>query len=429
MKDTEGVHTGDAALQEAAAPGHSLHFCMVTSFYPPHNFGGDGIFVQRLARALVRRGHRVTIIYCIDAYHVSGGAPVPDAASDEPGITVHALKSPAGALSPLITHQLAVPGLKSRQLQQIFDSNAFDVVHFHNISLVGGPGILDYGSGVKLYTAHEYWLVCPLSTLWKSTDEPCRSRTCTTCTIRSGRPPQWWRHSQLLERKLRNMDALLAPSKFSMQKHAEMGLQLDFEHFSNFLPLDTPAHTPSPDESPPQRPFFLMVGRLEKSKGFARVISLFRHYPAADLLIVGTGQYEAALREQAGGADNIRFTGHLPYEQLVDLYRNARAVVVPSIWFEPFGLVVLEAFAQQTPVVVNRAGALPELVESSGGGYVYDNEQQLREALDRLLDAPALSAQLGARGLQALQKYWSEEVHLKKYLDLIDNIRQRNALS
>ena len=45
-----------------------LRFCFLTTFYPPHNFGGDGIAVQRLARGLVRAGHQVTVVHDTDAF-------------------------------------------------------------------------------------------------------------------------------------------------------------------------------------------------------------------------------------------------------------------------------------------------------------------------------------------------------------------------
>ena len=50
-----------------------LRICMLTTFYPPFNFGGDGIFVERLAGALARRGHAVTVVHSLDAYHFLGG--------------------------------------------------------------------------------------------------------------------------------------------------------------------------------------------------------------------------------------------------------------------------------------------------------------------------------------------------------------------
>jgi len=53
-----------------------LRFCMITTFYPPYNLGGDGIFVQRLSNALARRGHTVDVIHCIDAYRLARRSPM-----------------------------------------------------------------------------------------------------------------------------------------------------------------------------------------------------------------------------------------------------------------------------------------------------------------------------------------------------------------
>ena len=47
-----------------------LRFCMITTFYPPYNCGGDGIFVHQLSNELARRGHQVDVIHCIDAYRL-----------------------------------------------------------------------------------------------------------------------------------------------------------------------------------------------------------------------------------------------------------------------------------------------------------------------------------------------------------------------
>ena len=81
---------------------------MVTSFYPPYNFGGDGIFVQSLAELLVAQGHSVTVVHCEDAFNLQGKVQDYDAsASQAPsGLTVERLRSQLGPLSPLLSHQL-----------------------------------------------------------------------------------------------------------------------------------------------------------------------------------------------------------------------------------------------------------------------------------------------------------------------------------
>src|SRR5512132_636493 len=136
-----------------------LRFCMITTFYPPYNFGGDGIFVHRLSNELARRGHQVDVIHCIDAYRMVAGRDPANDYDNHPNVKVHGLKSALGWLSPLATQQTGLPFFKSRELHAVLGQN-FDVIHYHNISLLG-PKVLQYGRGLKLYTMHEYWLVCP----------------------------------------------------------------------------------------------------------------------------------------------------------------------------------------------------------------------------------------------------------------------------
>src|ERR671932_1703874 len=102
-----------------------------------------------------------------------------------------------------------------------------------------------------------------------------------------------------------------------------------------------------------------------------------RRLPGLDLRIAGSGGYESALRERARGLDNVHFEGRLDAAQLAALFRGARAVVVPSLVYETFGYVVLEAFDEGTPVIVRDLGALPELVAVSGGGLVFRTEEEL----------------------------------------------------
>src|SRR5262249_58157501 len=105
------------------------------------------------------------------------------------------------------------------------------------------------------------------------------------------------------------------------------------------------------------------------------------------------------------------------------LYRDATAVAVPSVGYEVFGLVVLEAFARRTPVIVHDLGALPELVHDSGGGLVYRTRDELVEAIERLRTDTAFRDELGARGHDAWQRLWSEDRHLTAYFEAIEEVR------
>ena len=154
-----------------------LKFCMITTFYPPQNFGGDGIFIHRLSNELAKAGHSVDVIHDVDAYR-SLGRPgrAPGRAPPERHAPSRS-RSRAGILSPLLTQQTGAPWLKRKKIARVLEKG-HDVVHFHNVSLVGGPKVLAMGGGIKLYTTHEHWLVCPTHVLFKFNREPCFEKEC-----------------------------------------------------------------------------------------------------------------------------------------------------------------------------------------------------------------------------------------------------------
>jgi glycosyltransferase involved in cell wall biosynthesis len=402
-----------------------MTFCMLTTFFGPHSFGGDAAFVDRLSRALARRGHDVHVIYCRDAFEMSRGEQTPRPYEPPPGVTIHALSSPMGPLSPLATHQTGAPWFKLRAIRRILRDVRPQVVHFHNLSLIGGPSLLkiQVPDAVKLMTAHEHWLVCPQHVLWKTGEGLCQARDCVRCCLKAGRPPQLWRSSGLLEDSLTHLDALFAPSKSTVAEHARRGLQRPMLHLPYFLPDDYAGTAPAATTPDHVRPYVVAAGRLEEIKGFQEAIDAMRGLPDVDLRIAGTGAFEASLRARAAGMSNIHFEGRLDSTQLAALFRGARALVVPSLVYETFGYVVLEAFAERTPVIVRDLGALPELVASSGAGFVFDSVAGIADAIRRLAD-PTLRARLGESGHRAWKRHWSEDDHLDAYFSLIEDCQR-----
>jgi glycosyltransferase involved in cell wall biosynthesis len=90
-----------------------------------------------------------------------------------------------------------------------------------------------------------------------------------------------------------------------------------------------------------------------------------------------------------------------------------------------FGLIIIEAFSLKTPVIVNNLGAMPEVIEDSGGGFVYGNEEELLVAMEKLAQNSELRNELGRKGYQAFLEYWSEDSHMKKYLSLVRDLQNK----
>ncbi len=407
----------------------ALSFCMITTFYPPYSFGGDAIYLYNLCDLLAREGHHVEVIHCADSYHLYKREPERSHYEPQPGVRIHTLRSGFGGLSPLLSHQTGYPFLKKKTILDIFAGTRFDVIHYHNTSLFGPAALAltpQYEGWIKLYTAHEHWLVCPMNVLWKYTGQACDEPECFRCTIASRRPPQLWRYTGLRDRAARSVDLFLSPSRFSARMHNERGFGFPVFHLPYFTRRkDQDWQSPGPP--PSERPYFLFAGRLEQIKGLQNVLPEFAGDGEYDLLVVGAGTYEARLREQARGMSRVKFEGWVSQERIGSYYAHALGVVVPSITYETFGLPIIEAFARRRPVLVNNLGPLPELVEESGGGYVFSTPGQMHEAMDLLAGNRRLGDELGRRGYGAFLNLWTPERHLEMYLGIIEDVRRRRA--
>ena len=178
------------------------------------------------------------------------------------------------------------------------------------------------------------------------------------------------------------------------------------------------------EPEPTGRPYLAAGGRLVRMKGFQRLIPLMKYLPEVDLRIAGTGAYEPELRRLAEGLPNVRFEGLLGGSGLARLFRDARAVVVPSLFPETFGYVVLEAFAVRTPVIVHTGGgAIQETGVESGGGLGYETDDELLTAMRRLVHDRELRDELAEAGYQRRINEWSESSHLDRYFELISDCK------
>jgi len=139
-----------------------------------------------------------------------------------------------------------------------------------------------------------------------------------------------------------------------------------------------------------------------------------------DLVIVGGGEYEAALRAQAAGTERVDFTGRLAPEALPAWYSNARALIVPSLCYETFGIILIEAFRGGTPVIARRLGPFPEIV-AKGGGLLFEDETTLRAAIAELGTDPARRDALAKEARTAYEENWKEDIVITEYLDVVRN--------
>jgi glycosyltransferase involved in cell wall biosynthesis len=412
-----------------------LSIVHVTTFYPPHNFGGDGVHVQRLAGALARRGHEVSVIHAPGAYSLlsparhANRAFVGDAGAPDGPVTLHGLGGWRGAIEPFLVQQTGRPVLDRGRLERLLagtPGRGPDVIHYHNVSLVGGMGVLGLGRALKLYTAHEYWLVCPTHLLFRYNREICRDRTCVRCTLKSGRPPQLWRTRRMLERSVAQIDAMIYPSRLTQSVYDAHGVRRPGHVLYHFLPDEYIAAAAARGRRRHDADaYFLYVGRMAPVKGVEPLVRHFAERPTpAPLWLAGDGPLEGSLRRAYEGHPRVRFIGRKSQQELGHLYRDAMALILPSTGYEIYGQVVLEAFAHATPAIVTDVAGASELVEQSGGGRVYGSDEALDEALQALAGDVSLRDALGRQGQDHVRLEHGESHYVDRYESLIGNLRR-----
>jgi glycosyltransferase involved in cell wall biosynthesis len=398
-----------------------LRFCFPTTFYPPYSFGGDAIAVQRLAHALTQRGHSVTVIHDVDAFAAVAGGRLPESNVIESDVEVVTLHSKLGRFSPLVAHQTGRPTVHRSTILDFFRKRSFDVVNFHNASLIGGPGIFGLAApATTVYSAHEHWLICPTHVLWRHKREACPARQCLRCQIRYRRPPQLWRYGSTFERSLDSIDLFIAMSEFSRLKHAEFGFSREMKVLPPFAAAP-PAS--SGGANPHSRPYFLFAGRLEEIKGLQTVIPHLGAVPNVDLLVAGEGSYRENLERIA--TPQVKFLGRVPSTELAPYFRHAIATLVPSVTYETFGLTLIESFAWGTPVIARRIGPFPEIVDACNGGLLFSTDDELQNALRTLAWDAGLREELGGNAERGHRTMWSEEAVVSRYLELIEGTEKR----
>jgi glycosyltransferase involved in cell wall biosynthesis len=401
-----------------------MRFCMISTFYPPYHFGGDATYVRALSRALVARGNQVEVVHCRDAFEAVQRSSQKREVKPEDGVLVHELRSRFGVLSPLLTQQTGRPMLKHRALKQILSRN-FDVVHFHNISLIGGPAVLGLSTApVTLYSLHEHWLLCPTHVFWKNKAQACDRPQCLRCSVRSGIPPQLWRYSNLVKRSIEHVDSMLAPSKYTAEKHREAG----FGSKTHVLPLFSNLDPGRPDAfRPPPNPNYVYAGRVTASKGILPMLRVFAGLPDMKLRVVGDGDMLSDAQRDFAHCQNIEFTGPVPQHELTAIFRNATALILPSLAPESFGLTVIEAFACATPAIVRNAGGSRELVDATGAGFVYARDEELAQAVQRLGKDAALRTRLGKAAREGFERFYTADQHVDRYLDHIGQLQAKRS--
>lgn len=269
-----------------------------------------------------------------------------------------------------------------------------EILHVHNFFPLLTPAVHEEAArrGVAVVqTLHNYRLLCAAATFLRD------GEVCEKCL---GDRRHWGVIHRCYRNSLPGSLALYRMQEQSRRRHVWHDSVHRFIALSQFardkfiaagFPADRIVVKPNfvtgySGPQPPTRHGALFVGRLSPEKGVDVLLDAWRQLPDIPLTIVGDGPERDRLAAMA--PPNVTFTGTLPRSEVEAHMLAAAVLVVPSIWYEPFGLVVAEAMATGLPVAASRIGALPELIEPGKTGALFEpgNRDDLMRAVRSCLD-------------------------------------------
>ena len=195
------------------------------------------------------------------------------------------------------------------------------------------------------------------------------------------------------------VDRYLVPSQFMARTLARYA---NIEEHKLIVKANTVTPDPGPQVAPGE--YLLFVGRLTVEKGILTLLDAYARLADAPVLrIVGEGPLHAQITERVATdarLQRVELIGALPHEQAVACIREARALIVPSQWYEGVPLSLLEAFACAVPVIAGRIGSLAEVVRSGDNGLLFEagDAADLARVIGLLLRGSERARAFGTRG-------------------------------
>lgn len=336
------------------------------------------------------------------------------------------------------------------KIRCIIEREKPDVMHVHNIFPLLSPAIFHSARSsatATVLTLHNYRTLC-------ASGIPMRQgNSCTECIdLRSALPAMrfgCYRQSRLstwpltamiaLHRKLgtwqKHVDAFIALTEFQKGLLVQGGLPLDRIHVKPHFYLNPPL--PQTWNIRGKRVIF--IGRLSEEKGVEHLLEAWKNWPGQEapyLDIIGDGPLREKLQSmvQNTGLDKkINFSGQLTFAETQRQLAHSRLLILPSIWFEGFPMVIREAFSLGVPVAASNLGSMPCIVNNGEDGVLFapgDSKDLLQKVSALWKDQEKLATMAENARKEFESKYTSEanyKILMGIYQKAIEHRKQQIA--
>lgn len=325
------------------------------------------------------------------------------------------------------------------KLEKLIQDTKPDIAHLHIFQHQLSPSILDVLKKYDIptvYTAHDLKMLCLNYVMMTHGQlcEKCKGGHYLNCLKKKCVKNSALKSSiNVLEGYLHKwrksydaIDVILTPSMFYKNKFLDFGIDKErVYHLPNFLDRECPEVETAQDKEQ----YFLYFGRLSAEKGILTLIKAVKN-TKNHLYIAGTGpcleEIEQYLKEY--NMTNVKLLGFKSGKELIDIVGNARAVILPSEWYENGPYSAIESLQLGRPVIGSELGGIPELIDGNGKVFRHGDVEALREILEQF-PSPGTSdyQRYCRRSKEIFAKNYMAEGHYEKLLPMYEKAMQKHG--
>jgi glycosyltransferase involved in cell wall biosynthesis len=382
-----------------------MRILLLCSVYPPDIIGGAEVAASHLAKWLVRQGHDVGVL-C-----TAGSATEASWGDEIDGVRIYRPLMPRPY--PALRAATAAPWLKpiwhlqdhldlrnEWLLKKTLDEFKPDIVNVHIAQGLGHNMMSELARSrvATVYTLHDLGLACINASMFKG------GRNCERqeigCVVASKLK---WRWLDSIERL-----SFWSPSKAVLEKLGQF-VPLSSKRLAVIpYPLAYKYAASERRASPKKR--LLYLGRIHATKGVVfllKILAELAHGREFELLLAGTGPLEPELKSKYLDSKWCQWLGFVDQMRITELLKTTDALCVPSMWDEPYGIVLIQALMSGVPIIASRKGAIPEIVDDGVTGLLCEagSREEWSFAISRLLDDDCELSRLKAASKTAAQRF------------------------